>query len=189
MLISKFDTTNVGQYVRDYEENNMFTFPDQYKEFLMKYNGGYTPVTEFRIAKISSDLEGFFGVGNADEILNYSLFDSMNRINDFLENNMLPIGTNAFGDYVTIGVGTENTGKVYFLYHDRPAKYIELTEDFRTFVSKCRSRKIGHIRTIEERTAMFIANFPDDEITQETICDWQAEIDVYGNMNQEELVF
>ena len=67
MLISKFDTTNVGQYVRDYEEKNKFTFPDQYKEFLLKYNGGYTPVTEFRIAKISSDVEGFLGCQHSQQ--------------------------------------------------------------------------------------------------------------------------
>ena len=189
MLISKFESTNIEQYINEYESKKSFAFPTQYKEFLLKFNGGDTPKTKFKVNRVSSNLRGFYGLGNASDFLNYSLFDSMGRMEDFLEDEMLPIGSNSFGDYITIGIGTDNNGKVYFLYHDREKKYIELTEDFKTFVGKCKSEEIGHIRTIEERKATFIENWSEDEITQEMIGDWQSEIDKYSKMNQEKLVF
>ena len=189
MLISKFDLTDIEQHINEYELKNAVTFPAQYKEFLLKFNGGNTPKTKFKINRVSSNLKGFYGLGNAGEFLNYRLFDRMGKIEEFLEDEMLPVGSNAFGDYLTIGIGTDNNGKVYFIYHDREKRYIELTEDFRTFIGKCKSDEIGHIRTIEERKATFVENWGEDEITQEMINDWQAEIDKYNNMHQEKLVF
>jgi len=188
MLISKFDITDIEETLSDYEMKNGFAFPTQYREFLLKFNGGDTPDTRFKISKISSDLKGFYGLGNAGKYLNYTVFDSMDKIRDFLECEMLPIGSNSFGDYIVIGVGAENNGKVYFLYHDKPKKYIELTEDFKTFVGKCKSKKLGHIKTIDERKASMIENGMGDKIKQTLIDTWQAEIDEYGNMIQEELI-
>jgi len=188
MLISKYDNTDIEQFISDYETKHEFAFPTQYREFLFKFNGGDTPETEFTIGKISSDLEGLFGLGNANEFLNYSFFDSMDGIRDFLEDLMLPIGINVFGDFIVIGIGEENNGKIFFLYHDRPKKYIELVGSFELFVSKCKSKEIGYIWTIEERKAELIANGLGDELTQDRINGWQAEIDAYSNMRQEELV-
>ena len=188
MLISKFDNTDIEQYIEAYETKNEFAFPPQYREFLLKFNGGDTPDTKFKIGKISSDIEGLYGLGNANKFLNYSLFDNMDRIKDFLEDGMIPIGSNAFGDYVVIAVGDEDNGKVFFLYHDRPKQYIELTEDFKAFTSKCKSEKIGHIMTIDERKSLLIANGEGD-IIDDLIDLWQKEIDDYSIMHQEELVF
>ena len=188
MLISKFDNADIERHISEYEAEHKFAFPAQYRDFLLKYNGGDTPDTKFRVGGVSSDLKGLYGFGNAGKFLNYSVFDSMDRIRDFLCDGMLPIGSNAFGDCITIGVGPGNNGKIFFLYHDRAKKYIELTEDFKAFVGKCKSKKLGHIRTIEERRTAVIAHSPDREITQVVIDDWQKEIDKYGNMKQEELV-
>ena len=188
MLISKFDNTDIKKHISDYETRNMFVFPIQYKEFLLSYNGGKTPDTKFKINRIFSNLKGLYGLGNAEKSLNYSSFDNMDRIKDFLEDKTLPIGSTVFGDYIVIGIGSDNNGKVFFMYHDREKKHIELTEDFRSFISKCNSSKIGHIRTIEERKQSLISNGIGDEITQERIDGWQAEIDEYGNIHQEELI-
>ena len=189
MLISRFDTADIEKHVGDYEAKNGFAFPAQYREFLLKFNGGNTPKTNFRMNKVSSDLEGFYGLGNARESLNYESFDSMDMIRDFLDDGMLPIGSNSYGDYITIGIGGDNNGKVYFLYHDRAKKYKELAEDFKTFVGNCKSKKIGHVYTIEERKATVLSHDPNCTIEQYEIDDWQEEIDMYSNMKQEELVF
>ena len=186
MLISKFDNTNIKQHIEEYEAKHSFSFPAQYREFLLKYNGGDTPDTKFKIGRVSSDLKGLYGLGNAGKFLNYAVFDDMDKIKDFIDDEMLPIGSNAFGDYITIGIGKDNNGKVYFLYHDKAKKYIELADDFKEFVSKCKSKKIGHVMTIEERKALLIAN-GNKGIIHEMIDVWQAEIDKYGNMRQEEL--
>ena len=64
MLISKFSNCNVEEKIIDIERQNEVILPAQYKNFLHKYNGGYTPKTKFKAGKISSDLRGFFGVGD-----------------------------------------------------------------------------------------------------------------------------
>lgn len=101
---------------------------------------------------------------------------------------MLPIATNEWGDYITIGISKKQYGKIYFLYHDRERKYILLCENFDDFIGKCKSRKIGHIRTIEERKQSMIENGYGDMITEESLKGWQAEIDEYANIHQEKVI-
>lgn len=64
MLISKFSNCNVEEKIIDIEKQYKIILPTQYKNFLHKYNGGYTPKTKFKVGKISSDLRGFFGIGD-----------------------------------------------------------------------------------------------------------------------------
>ena len=72
--------------------------------------------------------------------------------------------------------------------HDRRKKYIKLTDTLCEFASKCKSEKIGHIRSIDERKQSMIAKGMEKYITEATIKGWQAEIDVYANIHQEEFV-
>ncbi|MFI3212223.1 MAG: SMI1/KNR4 family protein [Eubacteriales bacterium] len=188
MLISKFDTTNVEENIKEFEGKYNFTFPDQYKYFLLEYNGGLTPKTNFKINKVSSDIEGLYGFCLENKSYNYNKFEKIISFENWLNDYVLPIGENSFGDYIMIGVGQENKGKVYFYYHDRPKKYIELTDDFITFVSKCKSKKIGHIKSVQERKEMLIKNGKEKNITDGWIKIWQVEIDKYANIHQEELI-
>lgn len=55
MLISKFNLENIKNKVSNFEKTYSITLPEQYKNFLWKYNGGYTPKTEFTVGKINSD--------------------------------------------------------------------------------------------------------------------------------------
>jgi hypothetical protein len=55
-------------------------------------------------------------------------------------------------------------------------------------VSKCKSEKLGHIETIEERKAGMIKDGLGDKITLQHIAGWQKEIDLYSNIHQEELL-
>lgn len=187
MLISKFDNNNICIGIKDLEEMYKITFPEQYKQFLLKYNGGKTPETEFRINGVSSDIQGFYGLGNISEYYNFNSIMKHEKMEEWLVNKMFPIAFNVFGDYILISVGEENTGKVYFYYHDRPTKYIELAEDFKCFIKKCKSKKIGHIRSIEERKNDMIRLGKGDKITPEKISGWQAEIDEYSNTYQEDV--
>lgn len=188
MLISKFNITNVDKSMNKFEQKYNFMFPVLYKEFLLKYNGGKTPNTSFRIKKISSDLSGFFGFDNAEDYFNYEYVEAIFGFNGWIEDGMLPIGKNVFGDYIMIGLREENEGKIFFVYHDRENKYIELCGDFIEFINKCKSKRIGHIRTIEERKQDMIKNGLEDKITLESLKGWQAEIDRYANICQEELI-
>ena len=188
MLISKFDNTDIEINIREFEKKYKFKFPIQYRNFLFKYNGGETPDTDFRISKISSDIIGFYGLGNVDESYNYSFFESFGGLSNFLNDFVIPVATNVCGDYIIIGIGNENNGIMYFYYHDEPKKYIKLTDDFLDFVSRCKSKMLGHIPTIEERLERVKKNGNFDEIDNDIIELWQAEIDKYGNMKQETVV-
>lgn len=188
MLISSFSTAGVKEEIKRFEEKYHFHFPNQYQKFLGKYNGGRTPKTNFKIAQVSSDLGGFYGLGQADEYFNFHYIEKRILFSDFLEDEVLPVGSNSFGDNIVMRIGTENKGKMYFYYHDRPKKYILLTDDFITFTQKCKSEKIGHIRTIEERSQNMINHGIGDQISQAALDGWQAEIDLYSGIKQEKLV-
>ena len=98
---------------------------------------------------------------------------------------MFPIGINSFGDKIVIDL---RNGSVNFLFHDRQKKYIKIAEDFASFVSKCKSKKIGHIRSIDERKNDLISLGNGHKITPEKIAGWQAEIDLYANIHQEKVI-
>lgn len=187
MLISKFDTANVEVFIKEFEAKYSINIPAQYKKFLLKYNGGETPETEFKLNKVFSDLRAIYGFGDLD-YYSYKSLEKAYKFEEWISDNMLPIGSNDFGDEIMLGIGKKNNGKIYFYYHDRPKKYIEIAEDFKSFVEKCKSKKIGHIRTIEERRTRLIANGNKSDITAGLIEVWQEEIDSYANMHQEELI-
>ncbi len=188
MLISRFDNTNIEEYIIQLEKQYSIVLPEEYKRFLLKYNGGMTPKTKFRINKVSSDVRAFYGLGNADKYYNFQkLIDNMNILQDYIEDSMLPIATTVSGDDITIGIGKEENGSIFFQYHDRGKKYIKLTDTLCEFVSKCKSEEIGHIDTIEERKQRLIANGVGRRITESLVAAWQAEIDKYANIHQEEL--
>lgn len=188
MLISKFDNSNVDICVNELEETYDIAFPKEYKRFLLKYNGGKTPETEFRMNGVLSDIQGFFGVGNANQDYHFDSFKKFVKMKEWLNDKMFPIATNIFGDYIMINIGEENRGRIYFYYHDRSSKYIELAQDFLTFVKKCKSQKISHIRTIEERKNDMIKLGKGNKITSEKIAGWQAEINEHADIHQEELL-
>lgn len=62
MLISKFNAENVLDNILILEKEFNIRIPKQYRQFLIKYNGGLTPDTTFRLSKISSDIEGFMAL-------------------------------------------------------------------------------------------------------------------------------
>lgn len=187
MLISKFNNDGIKQAINQFEKE-IVKIPRQYKDFLIKYNGGRTPETTFKINKVSSDLVCFYGLGNTEEYYDYSKIITRSSFKEFIEEGYLIIGYNSFGDYILIGVNNENNGKIYFCYHDRPKKHIELAENFSTFTSKCKSKKIGYIESVEERKAFLIKNGKEKNITIGLIEMWQEEIDDYANIHQEKLI-
>lgn len=188
MLISKFDSINIVEDIRIFEKKYDLKIPDQYKKFLEKYNGGKTPNTNFKINRISSDISGFYGFGEVEKFYNYKSIEEKISFKEWVGDDMLPIGKNTFGDYIMLGIGKENNGEIYFYYHDRDKKYIKLVDDIKTFVSICKSKRVGHIRTIQERRNDMIKLGKGDRITPQKLAGWQAEIDEFVNIHQEELL-
>ncbi|MFV0395301.1 MAG: SMI1/KNR4 family protein [Coprobacillaceae bacterium] len=186
MLISKYDTSNVKENINSFEDKYNFSFPEQYKKFLLKYNGGETPNTKFKMNKISSDIKGFYGLGNAK--MNYDFFIRTNTLREYMDKDVLPIASDSFGNDIVIGLSEDNH-RIYFSDHELGNKLTLLANDFITFVEKCKSEKINEAstRSIDERAAILIAKGRGHVITDSLKEIWQAEIDKYGSMNQEEL--
>ena len=130
MLISKFSNYNVEEKIIDLERQYEIILPTQYKNFLHKYNGGYTPKTKFK------------------------------------------------------------AGKIYFCDHEKGNKVEYITESFKKFIECCKSEIISEAsrRSIKEREDALIAKGRGNIITDDLRKMWQAEIDKYGGMVQEEVL-
>lgn len=188
MLISKFNNENIENAIREMEKRYSFVFPVEYRMFLQKYNGGRTPDTTFYLQRISSDIQAFYGLGKAELNYNISIIENTPLFLDMVDNKLFPIAINSFGDHLLIGLHGNYMGKIYFCYHDMPKSNIELSSSLAVFFSCCRSRKIGHIRTIEERTADMERLGKGNKITEEKLKSWQEEIDEYSQIKQEKVI-
>lgn len=185
MLISKFAGENMNDQIAEFEKKYNIVLPDLYKEFLSKYNGGYTPKTKFKVGKISSDIRGFYGLGDAK--LGYDSIES----GKWIKENVLPIAMDSFGNYLVIGLDDEDQGKIFFCDHEEGNKKRYIAKDLREFFGECKSEKINEASrlSIKEREQALIARGRGSMITDDLRKMWQAEIDKYQNMVQEEVVF
>lgn len=183
MLISKFGNSNNTEILL-IEKNNGIGLSSQYKDFLYRYNGGYTPKTKFKVGKISSDIKGFYGSGKVKLSLNDIDLD------DWIEKGIFPIASDSFGNTITIGIDEKKFGKIYFCNHETGNRLYLVGKDLKEFVSICKSDiiSVASRRTIKEREEALIANGRGDIITDSLRQMWQNEIDKYSNMFQEEVI-
>lgn len=184
MLISKFLNCNVEEKIIDIEMQYDIILPTQYKNFLHKYNGGFTPKTKFKVGKTSSDLRGFFGIGDVKLSL-----DNV-ELGEWVEKNSFPIACDSFGNYIVIGLSNNDADKIYFYDHENRNRLEFLTENLKDFIECCKSEKISEAsrRSIKEREDALIAKGRGNIITDDLRKMWQAEIDKYGSMVQEEVL-
>ena len=181
MLIPKFRTSDVNEDIKKLEKKCDCIFPEQYRQFLEMYNGGYTPKTSFK-SKESSNIYGFYGVSDAK--LNFGEIE----LEDWLSKKAVPIARDYFGNFIAIGIKDKQYGKIYFVDHELDWKLTNIAPDFKTFVKLCKSKKIGYIKSIEEREASLIEKGHPENITDELRELWQEEIDKYKNIVQEEVI-
>lgn len=183
LLISRFlnNNENIAKEITQIEKQYSITLSTEYKKFLCKYNGGDTPDTQFRCNRISSDICAFYGVGE----VKYSL--SKIDLSEWIEKNVFPIAYDIYGNHIVIGLRAGKTGKIYFYDHEEGYNPKELAGSLTTFFKCCKSQKIGYIPSIEEREQLLIKNGKEANITDSLRKAWQAEIDKYGNMVQEEV--
>lgn len=184
MLISKFKNENSVHEMELIEKKYAFRFPSQYKAFVDKYNGGYTPKTKFKVGRISSDIVGFYGFGNSKMKI------SEEAIKEAIRNGMFPIAEDSFGNKIMIGILKDIAGKIFFYDHEKENKLSLLTDSLEAFIAVCKSEKISEAsrRTIEERETLLIAKGKGNNITDGIRKMWQAEIDKYKDMIQEEVI-
>ena len=115
---------------------------------------------------------------------NWDLKNQLNyeRNEDLLKKDLLTIAMNSFGDWFCIEL---KDGSIWFAYHDKN-KNVKIADSFMEFLDNSKSKTIGHIRSIEERKQCLWDNF-HKEPSEITLKGWQAEIDKYSNLFQEEV--
>lgn len=184
MLISQFGGEDTAERMEALEARYDIRLPQPYREFLLRYNGGHTPRTTFRRSRISSDLRGFYGLGPVPLSLDNLPLDQ------WTAKALLPIACDSFGNYVAVYVRGDRQGEVVFADHEQGLATRPLTRDLPAFFAACKSGVIPEAarRSIEERRAALIANGRGGAITPALVAMWQAELDKYQGMIQEEVI-
>lgn len=179
MLISKFGTIS-KDIISEFEDVIGVSFPEQYRIFIEKYNGGETPNTCFNINGISSDLKGFYGLGK----VKYTL-DSI-RAEEIKGICYLPIAIDSFGNDILIDL---NEGEIFFRNHEN-GNIKKIESNLKGFINKCESKAINKasIKSVEEREKDLIARGRGSIITDALRDMWRVEINKYGAISQEEVV-
>lgn len=158
LKIVKFDNTDVSNEVRDFEQKYDLQLPDSYKKFLLKYNGGNTPKSTFKINGVSSDIRAFNGFKNATKEYNFSYLVEMNYFEELLENHYLPIATDSFGNQIVITISEKS-------------EYEYLAKTLEEFFANVKSKKFV-VRSIEERINGMKESGSDIEVDEELLGLW-----------------
>ena len=182
MLISKYGNGS-SKLVEEFENKNGIELDDQYRCFLINYNGGDTPKTTVRINGVSSDLRYLFGINAKKDIENYM------QISMLKNKHCIPIGEDSYGDYYAIGINDDNKGAVYFSDHEKGFELIRIADSFSEFLAICKSNQINSRsqRSPEEREAELIAKGKSDNITEGLREIWKREYEKYKDFIQEEV--
>lgn len=108
----------------------------------------------------------------------------------WIEENVLPIACDSFGNHIVIGLGDENNGKIFFCDHEQGNKKEYIAENLKVFLQHCKSGEIDPASrlSIKEREEALIARGRGHVITEGLRQLWQAEIDKYENMVREEVI-
>lgn len=183
MLISKYGNGS-DELVSEFESRYGIELDEEYRGFLVKYNGGDTPNTHVGIRGCSTDLRYLFGINTKESIEdNLELPVWENKQN-------LPVGEDYFGNYFVIGLTEDTKGKIYFCNHEKGFAVRLIADSFKLFLSKCKSGEINpHARaTPEEREAAMIAEGRAHVVTDGLRAMWKAEYDKYKDMVQEKVI-
>ena len=164
--------------VADFERSYRVTFPSDYEEFLVKYNGGDTPDTSFRAKRIDTEVELFFGIGNVENSVHNE------DLPDWLERGVFPIAEDSFGNYIVMDI-KNNPGEIFFSDHEEEFRFSLIASSFSEFIKKCRSAKLDIedlTQPVAEREADLISRGYGANITDSLRRAWQAEIDRYSGL-------
>lgn len=174
MLISKFGGSS-EKAISQLPKN----IPSDYKAFLLKYNGGQTPETSFKANNISSDIVGFYGVGE----VKYSFNDR--SIREFENQSFLPIAFDSYGNDIALSL---SDGSIAFFDHEITTPTI-IAKSFCDFIALVQSKPIDpkHLKPVEQREQEMLQRGKGDRITDALRELWRNEIKKYSAISQEEV--
>ncbi|MDC0762154.1 SMI1/KNR4 family protein [Brevibacillus sp. AG] len=119
------------QDIEGFEKRNNIILPSDYKEFLLKHNGGKPSVRRFvtQDGKITSSIMMYFPLSEQAE-MNLEDKYRMYTIGKIVPSNFLPIGIDPADSLICLSVRGNDIGKVYFCDMDYFEEDKELKEEF-----------------------------------------------------------
>lgn len=99
-----------------FEQEYILTLSNQYKDFLLKSNGGYPQESSFKISEEEGEslVNKFYGIGD--------MKGNLAKVYDILEGEIpegfLSIANDPRGNEILLGVNKEFNGKIYLWVHD-----------------------------------------------------------------------
>lgn len=189
ILIVKNNTDDIEKKVSEFEKQLNVVLPEQYRKFLLRYNGGDAGDTNFKIkGEGSDDLRNFYGIGDVE--CSFSEIDP-DDLKDIIKNGILPIAEDYYGNYISIGITEENNGVIFFCDHEKNLRYKKLADGFGKFVDICKCKKVNPLlgTPIEEREKKMVSKGYAERINDGLRRMWQNEINHYEKLKtQVELI-
>ncbi len=107
--------------IQDFEKNYNLVLPENYKKFLLKYNGGQ--VDDDRC----EDVQSFYSLKYGELTIDY-VFENYCIIEPLLDKDYLPIG-NSYGNPITLCLKVgKDYGKVIIFYFDRDEEPVVIAD-------------------------------------------------------------
>ena len=183
LQIAKFENGS-EELVDAFEKKYALSLDEEYRSFLIKYNGGDTPETSVKCKDFSSDLRCLYGLQakkNVEDEMDTPVWQ---------EKKCIPIGEDSFGNYYAIGTAESEKGNIFFCDHEKGFALKKLADSLGLFVALCKSEEVDPrtMRTPEEREAEMIAEGKATNITDGLREIWKQEYEKYKDMKREEVV-
>jgi hypothetical protein len=111
------------------------SFPEDYKQFLIRYNGGRPDEGVFHISEEEGDSSfGFLYSVHRNSCRVNEIIHNVKNYKNRIPNTMIPIGGDSFGNQILLGVFGEDRNKIYFWDHEKEG--IDGPEDIRDPLTK-----------------------------------------------------
>ena len=179
LRIEPQNTEGVKESIVEIEKEFNIELPNDYKKFLIKYNGGFCPRTKIK----KRDIDGFYGVNKAENNISKHINNSNtvsfigNQFYTDLSKGMFMIGY-YLGGYIYINTdkSSDKYGHIYGRENSTRGRiYHHICDSFRELVEKAITPDYEPPKSVEENKARLIAMGWGDKITPELIEIWDRQ--------------
>lgn len=154
MWIEKYKKKDITKQLEKFEVELGAKLPEQYRNFLLDYNGGELWKGRFDLHGVTTDIRYFFGFVKTTDFssLNNKYHKATQK--EFLtDKSVVAIAESSGGDFVAIGIN-DLAGIVFFCDHDYNYQITKVSDVFKEFIENVHSEIISK-DTLEH---------PDDKI-------------------------
>lgn len=113
-IANEYGALNIKE-LQDFEKENSIELPDDYRGFLIKFNGG-TPLKPY-LKEMDTIISNFYGI--VEEPDWFSLFDAIADYDGRIPEYYIPIADDSFGNILIMCLAEKNYGQIAFWDHEK----------------------------------------------------------------------